>query len=329
MNCRICGAPSVTVVGEVEYYVGYAWNVYDCKNCRCRFTSHDDSIYEMLHTSGVVSYYNDYRDLAARCKPLFDRRDLIGLTSLLRKTSKYRFILDEIDGEPPGARLLEIGCSRGYLTSCSILAGRKILGVDLSSAAVSSARDAFGNHFVEAGDPAIAAGAPYDVIYHVGMIGCVADPVGLTRELLGMLKPGGKLLFNAPNLRSCCFRGQLWFDSAPPPDVVTLFPPGFWPRQLADLADTCEDEEMWPANVGLEIGLRKLFGRRWNKPVARSLCHSHSAATSTSRTPARLWTSFEKTLFRAGRLMGLYHMAPRQPAEFGLYIKTTKRRDGA
>ena len=51
-------------------------------------------------------------------------------------------------------------------------------------------------------DARIRAEAPYDFIYHVGMIGCVSDPVKLTRELLALLKPGGILLFNAPNFRN-------------------------------------------------------------------------------------------------------------------------------
>src|SRR5437660_518436 len=80
-------------------------------------------------------------------------------------------------------------------------------------------------------DRAMDAMAPYDVVYHVGTIGCVADPLGMTKRLLGLLKPGGRLLFNVPNRDGCYLRGQLWIDAAPPPDVVTLFPSGFWRRQ--------------------------------------------------------------------------------------------------
>ena len=329
MNCRICGAPSARIAGEVEYYADYEWKVCDCSVCRCRFTKHDNSVYEMLHTSGVASYYNDYRTLAADCKRLFDQRDLAGLKHLLSQVSKYRFVLDELEREPIAGRLLEIGCSRGYLTSYFILAGRHILGVDVSEAALEGAREAFGEHFALAGSSAVDAGAPYDVIYHVGMIGCVADPVGLTRKLLAMLKPGGRLLFNAPNLRGCYLRGQLWFDSAPPPDVVTLFPAGFWKRQLADLANVDEHEQMCPANEGLAIGLRKMFGRRWAKPKARSLARSHNRSISTPETSGRIWRSFERAVLKAGRLTGFSRLAPRQPSEFGLYVAMTKKGNGA
>jgi len=84
----------------------------------------------------------------------------------------------------------------------------------------------------------------YDVIYHVGVIGCVADPIGLTTELLRMLRPGGKLLFNAPNRGGLHLNGQLWLDSAPPPDLVTLFPETFWKRRFSDVANVVERAEM-------------------------------------------------------------------------------------
>ena len=149
---------------------------------------------------------------AQSCKTLFDKGDRSGLRSELSQASKYRFIIEQIDREPAEARILEVGCSRGHLTSIFILDRRRITGVDVSQKAVAAARAAFGDHFVLAGDPSIGARAPYDVIFHVGTIGCVADPVGMTRQWLDLLKPGGRLLFNAPNRDGCTLRGQLWFE---------------------------------------------------------------------------------------------------------------------
>jgi len=323
VKCRICGAPSVTLVGEVEYYTGFPRAVHDCPVCLCRFTEHDNSIYEVLHASGAVSYYNDYRDLAAKCKSLFDGRDLAGLKAYLRQISKYRFIIDELERVPHDARILEVGCSRGYLTSAFILEGRKILGADISQAALDGAQVAFGDHFVQPGE-AVEAAAPYDIIYHVGMIGCVSDPLGLTRSLLAMLKPGGSLLFNAPNLRSCYLRNQLWLDSAPPPDVVTLFSPGFWSRQMPELVDVCEVEEILPADLGLKVGLRKLFKVRWNPPQLGLSLTQRNGATPSAPIAGRVWDLFERAVTKGGRLTGLARFAAPQPTEFGLFIRMTR-----
>jgi SAM-dependent methyltransferase len=199
------------------------------------------------------------------------------------------------------------------------------MGVDVSAEAVESARAAFGDHFAVAGAPPVAAGAPYDVIYHVGMIGCVADPLGLTKSLLTILKPGGRLLFNAPNRDSCYLRGQLWLDSAPPPDLVTLFPPGFWPRQFESVAEVRERAESWPVERSVEIGLRKVFGRRWRKPVPVPLANARERTAGTGYSPARLWRKFEQVVAKAGRITGLSRLAPKQPSEFGLYVSMTKR----
>lgn len=211
----------------MEYIAGYAWDVFHCKACGCQFTKHDTEIYDIMHKTSAISYYSDYRSIAAQCQSHFKRKDLAALRETLDTWSKYRFIIDRIARTPSDARLLEIGSSRGYLTSYSILDGRPILGVDVSREAVEEARALFGDHFAVSSDPRIAAGAPYDVIYHVGMIGCVADPLGLTHDLLKLLRPGGILIFNTPNRDALHLKRQLWFDSAPPPDLVTLFPPGF------------------------------------------------------------------------------------------------------
>src|SRR5262249_26155050 len=163
IDCRICGSSEITKQGEVEFYFGYAWPIYDCDECGCRFTLHDNSAYDLLY-SEQSSCYSRYRGQAETCKRLFDRGDLAGLRAALSEGSKYRFIIDAIDREPAEARILEIGSSRGHLTSYFILAGRRITGVDISPTAIAAASAAFGKHFVRSGDRSIEAQAPYDVI---------------------------------------------------------------------------------------------------------------------------------------------------------------------
>src|SRR5262249_54122824 len=155
-----------------------AWPIYDCDDCRCRFAPHDHSIYDLLYTEQRSSY-SRYAHQAERCKALFDQGDRVGLRSELSQGSKYRFVIDEVEPEPSNARILEIGSSRGHLTSYFILTGREIIGVDVSPKAVARAKADFGDHFVEVGDPSITERAPYDVVFHVGTIGCVSDPIGL------------------------------------------------------------------------------------------------------------------------------------------------------
>lgn len=323
--CRVCGAPESRVAGAVEYFAGYRWDIRDCPKCGCRFTRHDDQIHEVFHATGAISYYSDYRTLADKCRSHFNASDRESLRSILGQTSKYRHIMDAIDREPAEARILEIGCSRGYLTSYGILAGRRIVGVDVSQEAVTAARHAFGDHFVVVGSPEANFGPVHDLIYHVGMIGCVADPVGLTRQFLSLLKPGGRLIFNAPNRAACQLKDQLWLDTAPPPDLVTLFPPGFWKQQVSDLAEVRETVETLPPTESLRMAYRQHVGRTWRSPIPQRLQGDGTRGHSWSQAPTGLTALAERAALKVARTLGLEQRCSPRPTDFGLFVELIRR----
>ena len=324
MQCRVCAANNAREIDEVEYYSGFSWEIFDCSTCLCRFTKHDESVYNWLH-SQTASIYGLYRELADKCKPLFDQRDLDGLKRELFNTSKYKFVVEAVEQQPRSCKLLEIGCARGYLTSHFILAGYDVTGSDVSTDAIAGAREAFGDHFIPADSAAVEDGAPYDVIYHVGTIGCVSDPLKLTRDLLEMLKPGGQLIFNAPNADSCWLKGQLWIDSAPPPDVVTLFRPRFWGKHFAAVADVAEEVEICGPEEAFGIGLRRFFGWKWSRPIPLALDDSANDYQKGRTESLTLWHTFERVIMKMSGVTGLPRVAPHQPSPFGLFIKMTKK----
>lgn len=317
--CRVCGSPSVTVAGRVEYLEGVPHIIQDCDECGCRFTTHDPAVHDRLHTRPAISYYDDYRVLAERSRDRFRAGDSEGLRAELSRSTKYRFIIEHVSGQPQSARLLEIGCARGHLTSYFVLMGRPILGVDVSTEAIGSARAAFGDHFAVGLD---AVRPPYDVIYHVGLIGCVADPIGLTRRLLAMLKPGGTLLFNAPNRDALRLQGQLWLDSAPPPDLVTLFPAGFWQSRVPDGVVVVEHVEMLDTEASMAVAARCLAGVRWRRPSPAPF-DSGAHAWSQPATDARVVVA--RAIARLARTLRLSGLAGPRPAEFGLLVSMSPR----
>jgi hypothetical protein len=210
----------------VEYYSGLPYEIVQCAACGCRSTRSDPEIYDRLY-SEQKSIYGIYDEASARVETLFKRGDLLGLQSVLKQSPKYNFVISHAMHLPLSAKVLEIGASRGHLASFFILRGNKVVGADVSREAARRANETFGQHFHHIDSPEIAGNAPYDLIYHVGTIGCVPDPVGLTKNLLGMLALGGLLAFNAPLLEACYLKGQLWIDESNPPDLVTLFPADF------------------------------------------------------------------------------------------------------
>ena len=156
-SCRVCGAARLVPAGHVEYFQGYDWPVWDCGACGCRLTRHDSEVHDRFHASGAISYYSDYRALAATCKALFDAGQRDELRATLGRTAKYQFIIEQLGRPDPRLKVLEIGCARGFLTSCFILDGWNVTGVDVSPEAVNAAKAAFGDHFVLDTDPALAA----------------------------------------------------------------------------------------------------------------------------------------------------------------------------
>lgn len=332
-SCRVCNSVNIRRIGDVEYYLGLSSAIYDCLDCRARFTKHDDSIYELFHRE-AGSCYNAYRSFLEQCVSAFDQGDREGLRSLLCKTNKYRFIIEGVERHPRSVKLLEMGCSRGYLASYFILSGYEIIGADVSATAIASATAAFGDHFVIADDTTLEERAPYDLVYHVGTIGCVADPFGLTHRLLSLLRPGGQLLFNAPNLDSCWLDQQLWIDAAPPPDLVSIFPPTFWSKHFANEADVEVQIENCEPNKALEIGLRQLFRKSWKAPRPIPLDGASELYLTGKRIGVanelhvqaeNIWRVFEKSVLKLARKSGLSRFAPPQPSEFGLFVRMTRR----
>jgi SAM-dependent methyltransferase len=328
MMCRICGSGSAEEIGEVEYYLGFAWSIYVCARCGCRFTRHDNSIHEWLHRQAGSSYAL-YRELSEECKRFFDVGDIEGLRNQLCANSKYRWIIEAIQQRGKSNRILEVGCSRGYLTSYFILAGYKVLGTDVSAEAVNAARAAFGNFFETSDSALIRQRGPYDAIYHVGMIGCVADPVSVTNRLLDMLKPEGHLVFNAPNVQACQLKAQLWIDASPPPDVVTLFRPGFWSDWFSGRAKVLEEIEMSSREHSFVIGLRKLAARRWHKPgpipLEQSANDFKTARARNGHFSDHTWNTFERGMVRIARRTGALNLVPPKPTPFGLFVTMTKK----
>ena len=226
-SCRICKAEGVQYVGQYRGGSDQKPDIYDCNICGCRLTNRDPSIYEMMHAS-ERSPYAFHRRMERSTLKYFLINDQESLKEYLFKIPKFKFVIESIETNKETKKILEVGCSRGYLTSYFIAKGYDILGIDSSDSAILSAQKSFGNHFKVSDPENQACDSGYDVIYHVGTIGCVESPIEMTDHLLSLLRPNGLLLFNAPYVASCKESGMEWILDAGPPDLVTLFGLEFW-----------------------------------------------------------------------------------------------------
>jgi SAM-dependent methyltransferase len=328
MLCKVCGSERASVVGEIEYYTGFKYEVYDCQSCKSRFTRQYDEIYNKLHGS-LSSCYGMQKEIASRAKKFFDAKDLPGLRAELSTRSSYKFVIDEIEKMvSKRIRILECGCSRGYLASYFILSGYDIIGIDISETAIRAAVADFGPFFFHSSCGTIADRGPFDVIYHIGTIGCVADPIGLTNELLSLLRVGGKLVFNAPNKEGCWQKRQLWIDFAPPPDLTTLYEVGFWTRRFSRFAYVTEHVETCSPEWSFVIFLRRLF-RNWRPPTPSSIDSSLERYTQgrihDPTRADRFWNIVERFAVGLVRRLGIISLFPRKPTPFGIFVSLIKQ----
>lgn len=318
MKCRVCEA-SARSIGSVEYYSGFPFEIIQCQACGCRSTTYDPQAYDALY-SEPNSIYGIYNETAARTEKLFKQGDLTALQSELSQSPKYRFVISLASDLPKSAKVLEIGSSRGHLTSYFILRGNPTIGADISREAVKGANEVFGPYFFHIDSPEIANNAPYDLIYHVGTIGCVPDPIGLTRRLLAMLAPNGVLAFNAPVLEACYLKGQLWNDAANPPDLVTLFPSGFFARLFGRTAKVEERLDHMSDRDNIKAALRKAF-TRWKPPTAIPINQSLSDYQSGRHHE----TIVERGAIKLASKIGLHRWLAKRPTPFGYYVTMSRR----
>lgn len=241
MKCRICNSDDAETLGKIRPYIDFSIEVFDCRQCGCRFTHRDETVYEQLHAA-VKSTYTVHNAFAETAVDSFEKNDINNLRKTLSSIAKNKHIIDAADNLNQNAHVLEVGCSLGYLTSYFIARGYKVIGTDISSVALGRAENLFGPHFFLVNAPEIEELAPYDFIYHAGTIGCVDDPIGLTQYWLSLLKPNGVLVFNAPNKALADSLGKTWPFTTAPPDLVTLFPSSFWANNFSQVGDVSVEE---------------------------------------------------------------------------------------
>jgi 2-polyprenyl-3-methyl-5-hydroxy-6-metoxy-1,4-benzoquinol methylase len=101
----------------------------------------------------------------------------------------------------PGARVLEFGCSSGFMLYPLAERGHHCVGIEPSGV--------FSAYVKERGVPcyqsldqmkaAEGAATAYDLILHYYVLEHIRDPVTFLRSQLALLKPDGKIIFEVPN----------------------------------------------------------------------------------------------------------------------------------
>lgn len=120
-----------------------------------------------------------------------------------------------------GRRLLEVGCGTGGFHLAARGAGADAWGVDASAEAVAlaAARAGAGRLLEAAAEALPFPDRSFDLVYCYSTLEHVADAAGAVRELVRVLRPGGRLYLHTPH-RWAWFEGHykvLWVPGLPRP----------------------------------------------------------------------------------------------------------------
>ena len=320
--CNVCESSHCEFLGDLKPYQDMDWHfeIFGCSACGSRFALRDPKInyYEILHTTLGSSYTYHY-DIATRVKDYLETGRLDQCEHYLRKASyKYGEVIDFVAKKNKPLSILEIGCSTGFMTAFFRARGHEAEGIDISETALCYATSSFGSFF-----SLRPLRESYDLIFHLGLIGCVDHPKRFLSESLRRLKSRGEMIFNAPNVKSPEQFDELWV-STPPPDLVCLFHEKSFPIML-DQAFGAEVRKVYPKGEIIQKNLKGIFGKKYTNyplPFKRDLDQPDQRIVNVIKRGLKrvIWSS-------CGLLVDL-HIFKKYESEYGLIVTIHRRETG-
>lgn len=125
-------------------------------------------------------------------------------TVLERHRRSARLVLERLQPLATGPRLLDFGCGEGVLVHEAHRQGWNAIGLDVNDGLVAAANAHWGFTALVSGslDQMLASPPdPFDVIVTSQVFEHLQRPVEVGRQLVSLLKPGGLLYIDVPNVR--------------------------------------------------------------------------------------------------------------------------------
>lgn len=221
MDCPVCESKKNPVL--YSDFPGYMnpsnYNIYSCKKCNTQFISTlniSSKIYKTIYNQVDTPGYQRYYKYAQKVKNLKNP-----LLFLSKQEPSYFPTYQFIKNVPTKLKILEVGCSYGYLTYSLNKTGHDSFGIDLSKNAVDFAINNFGNYYTLSSIENYKTKDKFDLIIANELIEHLKNPKKFVKICSNLLKEHGHIIITTPN-KDYFPKKSIWRTDLPPVHTLWL-----------------------------------------------------------------------------------------------------------
>lgn len=192
--CNLCGSDQAVLAWKLT-----PWQVVRCRRCGLLYLNPRPTAEELTRL-----YTADYFDQAVSpdAQTLYQPQTDADLNAVVR-AQQFRLDLVTRWVTGPGRRLLDVGCATGTFLACARQSGWDGQGIEVAEWAVRQATSRLGVPVISGDlDHAPLPTNYYDVVTLFHVLEHYADPLGSLRRIYQLLRPGGIIAIEAPDLTS-------------------------------------------------------------------------------------------------------------------------------
>ena len=191
--CPLCGNDKHKIVFDIEP------PLVKCEQCSFMFLNPQPRVEHQQF------FDETYYDGSSTKKSNEDNEDVLEAEKVAVRLESCQAVVDRVERcLPEPGSWLDIGCGPGFLLSQARDRGWQCTGLDSSPFAPQFARERFGLDDVNTGliEDVDFKGKTFDVISMQHVIEHLYEPVPTMREIIKLLKPGGILYLETPDISS-------------------------------------------------------------------------------------------------------------------------------